>query len=327
MSALIQVPGAEALGVNSNDRPAWLEARRSLIGASEAAAILGEHPYLSGLDVYLEKAEGLEAEGGAEYLHWGLIFEEPILTEYGRRRGLPVRRFGELIRSRSKPFMGSTIDGLQIDPDRARLLGSPGDFEHVDPDALGITEIKMTSFAWDPEDLPVYIQIQVQAQLFVAGLERATIVWLPFPSRQLQWVDVAAHPSFQGLLVEACELFWRRVEAKDPPPPDGSPHAMRAVQRLYAQDDGSEIELSEEVLTKVDRWQALAFEHREAKKAEQAIKAEILHALGNASLGRLPDGRAVSGKTINRSAYTCEECGHKKMARSFRDLRLKGGKR
>lgn len=37
------------------DRTAWLEARRSYIGGSDAAALVGENPYKSNVDLYREK--------------------------------------------------------------------------------------------------------------------------------------------------------------------------------------------------------------------------------------------------------------------------------
>ena len=45
-----------------HDREAWLAERRTGIGGSEVAALFGEHPYVSRLELYRRKVGELEEE-------------------------------------------------------------------------------------------------------------------------------------------------------------------------------------------------------------------------------------------------------------------------
>jgi hypothetical protein len=54
----------------------------------------------------------------------------------------------------------------------------------------------------------------------------------------------------------------------------------------------------------------------EAEKARKVLDAEIIHALGNASVGRLADGRIITAKTTRRAGYEVKPS-------SFRSVRIK----
>ena len=70
------------------------EVRRSGIGGSDSAAICGESPWATPLDVYLSK-RGLVEKEQAEAAEWGQILEPTVLRQYALRQGVFVVGRGE----------------------------------------------------------------------------------------------------------------------------------------------------------------------------------------------------------------------------------------
>jgi len=98
-----------ALQVGSKE---WLEERRSGIGGSDAAAVLGISRYASPMKVYLEKTGELEPFAGNEYTEWGNILEPVIREQFQQRTGFVVEENLELLRSEKHPFMVAHLDGI-----------------------------------------------------------------------------------------------------------------------------------------------------------------------------------------------------------------------
>jgi putative phage-type endonuclease len=289
-------------------RPDWLVARRSGIGASEAAAVMGlgpkredGTPYRTQLEVYADKvAEGPATDHGSEKAHWGQLFEPVILEEFARRTERRVRAGGLLMRSRTERHLICTLDA------------------ETEVDDPGVIEIKTTGWQAEKwaEELPVWIQIQVQHQLLVTGATWATVVWLPFPERRLRWIEVERHESFQQMLLEDVAAFWKRVVARQMPNVDGSASAKRALQRLFPEDDGSTIQLAEH--GDFGDWITLARELNELKEdrkqivaREDEIKNWLAAAMGKAQVAELDDGASFTMKRTRDVTFNCQHCGKK----------------
>lgn len=315
----------EPVGANAaRDRAKWLEARRTLIGASDVAAIMGldkgptGRTWRSALEVYTEKIGEDDGEAAGEIALWGNLLEPVILAEYGRRRARLVAPGGELMRSKRFPFLGCTPDGWEVHENALVQVKTTGWAEEWKGDTPG--EIVV----------PLRHQVQVQAELLVTGAPRAVIVWLPLPERRLQWREILPHADFQNLIVEEAERFWQRVLDRQPPPPDGSESAGDALRRLYPEDDGTAVDLDDRWLELATQWEEAGAAEREAKKHRDVIKQQLAAELKDASLGRLSDGRTLSYKAQTKAKYTCEGCGLSPRSEPFRVLRVqhpKGGRR
>ncbi|MCI0719887.1 MAG: YqaJ viral recombinase family protein, partial [Acidobacteria bacterium] len=96
------------------ERERWLAERRKGIGSSDAAAILGVHPYKSAYTVWAEKT-GLiveDTEQIGEAALWGNVLEPVIAQQYSLRTGRILKDYGRhLIQRNPKyPFALATID-------------------------------------------------------------------------------------------------------------------------------------------------------------------------------------------------------------------------
>jgi hypothetical protein len=107
----------------SADRAAWLAARRTGIGASEVAAVLGLSPYESPLDVYCRKLGLVPEKAETEAMRWGLRLEPLLAAEYAERTGYPLVATQVFLRHPDKPFLLATLDGVRAS--RPRRPGPP----------------------------------------------------------------------------------------------------------------------------------------------------------------------------------------------------------
>ena len=67
------------------NREEWLNERRTGIGGSDAAAVMGLNPWKSPLDVYLDKTGQLMESPDNPALYWGRVLEEVVAREYSLR--------------------------------------------------------------------------------------------------------------------------------------------------------------------------------------------------------------------------------------------------
>lgn len=291
----IDWPGAIDTGITSHDREGWLRERRGSIGASEVAAVMGLLPPNWGtpLQVYLDKVGALPEQDAGEAAEWGLMFEAPILSVYAGRVKHRVACSGHLYRSRTRPWLHATLDGIDLDAPEPLEVKTFGETPWHKP---------QPAFDWS-EGPPVYVQAQVQTQLYVTGAEAATVIWLPLPSRKLQWCRIAADRDVQAGIVETLEQFWARVEQRRPPDPSGTGADLVALGMAFAEPSGETVQLEDTWVEAMDRYKSLGQEARELGKQRDAIKEQLAARLREATFGELPDGRCVSYKRIDKAEH------------------------
>jgi putative phage-type endonuclease len=290
-----EIVGAEVIATTA-DRPAWLAARAQGIGASEVAAVLGLSPWSSALEVYAAKRGLAEPVEETERMRWGTRLEAAILAGLADDRHAQEwpELDGRLLRSREWPWMLATPDGWLV----PRPDGSPIMCELKTSDRTDL---------W--AEVPAHVWTQVQAQMAVTGQPRALVAVL-LRGHELRSWEVARDPEAIADIVEACRLFWERVKAGDPPPPDGSPSAGKALARLYPRDDGEAIDLAAEIVAADERIIALREQLGALETEERQLEQQIKAALGTATTGRLPSGARWTHKLQSRKASACPACSH-----------------
>lgn len=261
-------------GATSARREEWLEARRSGVGASEAAAIMGESRWADAGTIYARKLAPA-AQADDEWLRWGLALEPAILMEYGSDRyaGRFFIRDGRLLRSRDQRWAVCTLDAwTEIDGERVPLELK------TDADRYG--------YAWD-QGVPIEYQWQLQHQMMVTGARRASIACLLGGSR-LVWDDVERDDAMIRRLERAGASFWSSLMSGVMP--ETRDHAALAAV-FRREDRGRVIELAGFEWTRADvmRCEADAAWKRSAME-RAALDARIKRAMGRAEVARLDDG-------------------------------------
>jgi putative phage-type endonuclease len=233
-----------------NAHEQWLSARKSGVGGSDIAAILGLSPWKTSVDVWLDKtgqAEG--AIGNEEAVRWGTLLEDVVAREYAERTANTVQRVNRILRHPDHEWAIGNIDRAIVAPgSRVRVADDGGTLLGAD----GLLEVKTASAykagEWgrdgDEDAVPVHYQAQVMWYLGITGQ---------------QWADVAALIGGQRMIVrrlhrddetiaamlDRAHEFWRKhVLTRQPPEPVNA----KDVERLFPDDNGEAVEATDNLL-------------------------------------------------------------------------------
>jgi len=272
-------------------RDEWLAARRTGIGGSDIAAILGLSPWRTPLDVYRDKVEGAE-QRETEAMRWGLLLEDVIAREYALRTGVRIQRINDLLRATGRDWAIASLDRVIIAPGtRARL--HHGELRGAE----GVLECKLVNAfsadQWgrgdDPDAVPLHYAAQCMWYLGVTGLP---------------WCDVAALIGGQRLVVRRierdeetiaamfarAETFWRdHVLARVPPPPS----TAREADQAWPADNGESLEADEQLIAAYNAAREARARIADAERDYEEAVERIKLALGERSTLTL-QGRPIA---------------------------------
>jgi putative phage-type endonuclease len=198
--------------------PEWDAFRRRHVTASDAPVIVGESPYRSALDLYLEKTTGEQVQPDPATAHrfaLGHAMEPVALAMYSERTGRKVRR-GRVLESREHPWLSASLDG-EAD---GRLV-----------------EAKWSTSRRFDDGVPGDVLVQVMHQMAVAGAEAADVAVLT--PRDFTIHEVRFDLAFWLSIFELERAFLAACRDGIPPAPDASEASRQAVLRLHPQDDGT----------------------------------------------------------------------------------------
>lgn len=300
--------------------------RRTGVGGSEIAAIVGLNPYSSPIDVWRSKVEGWSPEVTGPMLR-GTFLEDGVARWWAHEKGAQLREVGT-IRHPKEEIVICTPDRL------AKMLGA----EELD------LSIKVpgphTAEQWGPDgsdELPDHAALQVQWELIPLGILygiRRAIVTAPVHG-ELRSYPVEADADIQAGLVEAAKRFWKdHVVSGKPPPPDASESYGDWLSARYVNGSAPPVPASPELARVVEDLRHLKAQRKELETQEQALRNRLLATIGDASgVEGLCTYRITKGRASVRWEEVCREAGvpaeliEKHTSRTpYRTLRiLKGG--
>ena len=280
-------------------RAEWLAERRTGIGGSDAAAIMGVSPWRSAYALWAEKTglAPVEDTEESEAMEWGRRLEPLVAEKFSEVTGRQIAPGAGIVRHPRHEFMLATLDFNQQCPERGP----------------GVLECKTLGFfrsdEWN-EEPPLHYQIQVQHYLAVTGREWGSFAAL-IGGQRFVWCDVPRNDGFISALEEECAAFWERVKLGDPPPIDGSRSTAAALKRLYPKDSGQTIVLPAEASAwhdeietakaEIDRWTEIRL------AAENKLKA----AIGDATEAYVPGGPRWTYKLQRKKETTQAACEYR----------------
>lgn len=304
----------------------WLVARRSYITGSDAACILGQSPYKSALELYLEKTgqtpfRETPSEKRLESMEWGKILEEPVVQKYEektKRKCIDPGRFTLHI-NRSKSIAAVTLDRI-IEPlikaevpEDNLLLGK----------GMGALECK-SSGAWAADQWedspPLHHVIQLQHAMMVMNFNWGSLAAI-IGGQQFAFRcrDIPASQAFLATLWNYEQEFMENVKNRKPPAPDFSESASKCIGKLFPKETGATVQLGDEYIDLIHQWEerkaALSVIEKEKKELDNKIKV----AIGSNSFAVLPDGTRLSYLTQDRAGFFVQPT-------SFRVLRKQSSK-
>jgi putative phage-type endonuclease len=280
----------------------WHAWRAQGIGASEVPALLGLSNYDSPWSLWARKV-GLLVPAKTEETErqrLGHDLEPVIAGRFRRATGLEVAGEQAWCQHKDHPWARATVDAFVVEPPAEPSIDA----------AIGVAEWKSDGGlgTWRREGIPARIQAQVQAQMWVTGLDHA---WLGvFHSGfRFEVYELERDERDITLIAERAEAFWvGNVLAGVPPQPDASDATARAIGQVYGQEEpGKRVELPEHL---AGVGMARARLKQEAKELEDRLKKidnELRAAMGDAEVATV-DGvpvfslRAQERRDIDRDA-------------------------
>lgn len=277
-------------------RAEWLAQRRTGIGGSDVAAILGLSKYKSPLDVYKDKIGETPDGEQSQAAYWGTKLEDVVAREFQVRTGLKVQRVNRQLSREG--WMHANIDRAVVNHAISGTVRIQGEAKQAETGRLlttdAILECKTASSyiadQWGPSQeeeivsgkvvsdhkIPIYYETQVQWYLGVTGASVCFVAAL-LGGQDFRIYLVHRDNEVITALQDQCRAFWFEHVQKQVPP---DPHTAEEVQKLFAKDDGEMIEATNEVATDIGELRNLTEQVKALEAEQKIVKDRICAALG-----------------------------------------------
>jgi putative phage-type endonuclease len=283
----------------SEGRKKFLADRKSGIGGSDIAAILGLSQWKSPLEVYLDKVGEEVADRDNEPMFWGRTHEAAVADEAARRLGCRFQRVNLTYR---QDYRLANIDRRVINTSIGDQLRSllPENIAGKTDLKVGV-EIKTASTwmqgEWMSEGVPPVYGCQCQWYLDITGWDTWILAVL-FGGNQLKlWLVTPDLDAIAVMRAVAAE-FWSRVERKDPPAPGPSAPDGLLLKKMYPREAGGK---EVEWLPEVDRLRAMYLEASAAiakwEESRDGAQHLLQHLMKDGEVINCPDGSRITWKS------------------------------
>lgn len=283
-------------------RQDWLAERRKSLGGSDMGAVLGMHRYSSPYAVWADKTGRLPEQEDNEAMRQGRDLEDYVARRFAEKSGKRVRRLNAILRNDLYPHLHANID--------RDIVGEDSGLECKTASAL-------SSRRFSGGDFPENYYCQCVTYLAVTGYRRwylaALILGKGFQIYRMttvpddpipDWCESSLYVSPEEIaaLTGAAEDFWASyVEPDAPPPADGLRATTEALEAIYKEDCGGEVQLlGREAMLR--EYFDLKFAADRIAKEMDAIKQTIMEDLGAASAGAC-EGFSVTWKQQTRMLF------------------------
>lgn len=259
------------------------ELRKRSIGGSDVGAILGESPFATAHDVWLDKTMDLAPWAGNASTHIGNLLEKPLVELVAKELGkLDELVTDEMIVDPSRPFHVNLDGRIGKEGIEAKWTTRPDDWGEEGSD-----------------DVPSIVTAQCQWAMMIAKLDRmrvvAAISQYQGPPAIRRFV-LDPDPDLQHRLGVFMFGWWETyVSTKTPPPETPSLSIAKRIVRKPGK------------IVKVDQadyiaWEASKKMLAEAKEHEAECFGALLGQMGDAETGTCESG-SVHYKLVQRKAY------------------------
>jgi putative phage-type endonuclease len=192
-----------------SQRTDFLEGRRSGLGGSDIAAIMGLDPFRTPVDVFRSKVlPQAENDSPLGPMARGRFLEPVIRQMYGQITGRIVTEVGVALRDQAHPELMANIDGSFFDP----TTEARGILEAKAPGLNRFGEMKR-------KGVPEYYYTQIQHYLGVTGDQVAAFAALNAERWDMLQFDVQRDDAAIKTIREFAIFWWQEFVVKEVEPP------------------------------------------------------------------------------------------------------------
>jgi len=218
----------------------WLDLRKNYIGASDAPIIMGDSPWTTPYQLWLQKTGLAKPKPKTSSMERGISLEPIARQKFIDNFGIEV--LPAVCKHDDIPWLLASFDGLSADEKTVVEIKCPNHEDHF------LAAKKM---------VPAKYQAQLQHQLYIAGVEK--MYYASFYGNELACFLVERNDKYiDNLLIKEAE-FWERVKSFNPP--EGTKFDLVIS---YRKD-----KIWEE---KVEEWKQC----RKASEKEEEIRKELI---------------------------------------------------
>jgi len=286
--------------INPDSFDHWLQLKTEDVSSTEVSALFGISPYSTEFELWHQKKSGeIFTLEDNDRMYCGRMLEDTIAKMVSEQTGLKVRRLKTYFRHDTCPHMSSSFD-YEIIGDNSQ---SPFMRQHLHliEAGAGLLEIKNVDSLiyrdeWEDDEAPPHIEAQVQHQMEVSNRAWTLIVALVGGNR-MKMILRERDRAMGKAICERIDLFWEDIDGNYEPEPNFERDAD-FIMNMYRDDTGEPLDISDdpELKSLVIAFKALRDRYNLLEKATTAIKAEVLHLVGNASALVTTDGLTVNMK-------------------------------
>ncbi len=251
------------------NRATWLTLRRTGIGSSDMAAVLGMSKYRSELDVYLDKigATPLDSDDAGEAARWGNLLEHVVAQEWATRHNVAVRRVGTV----------AHVDRRYLLCDLDRMVTGCPDHKRC---ALEVkTRSAWKADEWKDGAIPEDVEAQTMQQLAVTGLEAVHVAAL-VGGQRLESRLVTPDADYIADLFAVADSFWNDHVTPQIAPTISSLELLEDYLKRLTPDKGTPIELDGAEAARVRDLTAAILAGERAEAEADAAKLELKALIG-----------------------------------------------
>ena len=284
----------------------WLEMRTNVVTSTEVSALFNLSPYMTSFELWHQKKSGQIPEfKESDRMKWGSRLESAIAKGVADDNGWkvsPLKSFCE-------------VDDLR--------LGSSFDFKVGSPGIEAILEIKNVDSlifkeGWTKDDdgnieAPHHIELQVQHQMLVSGINKAYIAAL-VGGNEVRLLKRDADENIQKAILDKVAGFWKTIDNNEAPEPDFERDAAVIMKLNQYAEPGK-------IMEPVNEIDSLALEYKEhsdimkaAEKKRDAVKAHLITLIG--------DHEKCKGDSYTISAGVVGEAQVSYTRKAYRNFRI-----
>lgn len=295
--------------ITSSNREDWLNARRTGIGGSDVASVLGLNPWRTPYDLWMDKTGQVPHGEENAAMHFGTILEQVVADEFVLRTGKKIRRDNQMHRTGKDNFQIANLDRVVVGEDAILECKTANAFRSDDWGESQEDEIIANQVVTEHK-IPLYYETQIQWYMGVCKKSKAYLAVL-IGGQDFRIYCIAFNQTIYASLVEKCQAFWfENVVANVAPKPIN----IEDVKKLYAKDNGEMLEASNEIATAIGEYKTKASQVKSLKKELDSLQNIICTALGEAQ-GFLIGGQiAATYKTCQRKAYSVAASSYRKFS-------------
>ncbi len=261
------------------NRTDFLARRKTGIGGSDIAAIIGLSPWRTPRDIYLDKKGLSEPEPETDAMYWGTTLEDIVAREYSKRTGRKIERCNVLFQHPEHPFLIGNLDRVVYDnPSKKPVVNGRLITRRI---LECKTASQYAAGDWGEagtDQIPEYYKAQVQWYMGITGAEVCDVAVL-IGNRDFRIYTVYRDDAVIAYLFGAGVAFWREYIEKDIMPPAVT---LEDIENIHHGQQKERRFASEEITAAVKRYAEIDAAIKELKAEQDPLKLAICDCMGDA---------------------------------------------